>query len=524
MDNRPFEAQRQLEQYLRRFRIAFQYQYNISAQEEDIHSFSHHACGKWHVHCGAQLPTHRLKDIQGRDIGLVLGIAVGPLGLLDEKSPFLPLDSTHPQFWKKFEDYIVDVAGRFAFVITRGAATRMYVDPVGMIGAVYNKQDRFVAASPLLALKRPVEQNPKFDPKSIKEDGGKYSLFHTVDRHVTRQMPNHYLDLSTFKEHRFWPKSGNFAEPERSRLSIYSEIEAIAKSNIGAIAAAHTTSMPVSGGQDSRLILSFAKPHLQHIDQVYTHINNYATRIDGAVGKALCEKVDAPHESHDKKHFEMRKWETVQTEQMYDVAVGFPSNAPKEYLNGVIKGVTEGSVILRGHQTDILRAVYVFAPETQWRDVDWQIERLLIVPRTKFTPDVVDAFEDDFKTWQATLPENAMKKAADFMFLEVYYNSTVGATFPALWRNFYMSPFNSRRLIGLALSIPEKSRRKSEPVFDIIQRSAPELATVPFDFEIGSQIDLLSDEDHVHSVTLKRRRRTFRRLKDLAAPLDGAGS
>ena len=514
-----FEAQKQLSPHRRRFRVAFRYQYNISQQQEEIYSFNHQRCGDWHVHSGESLPTCRLKDIKGRDIGVLLGIAVGPLGLLCETAPFIPLDSKHPQFWKKFEEYIIDVAGRYGFLLTRGRQPRMYTDPVGMIGTVFNKEDRYIAASPLLALKRPVIQNPKYDPSIVLEKGGKYSIFHTVDAHVKRLMPNHYLDLNTFTEHRFWPKTEDFIEPEQTRLSLYTDIAARARFNIGAIAAEYECAMPVSGGQDSRLLLAFAKPHLHNIEQVYTHINNYSTRIDDAVGQALCNAVDKKHESHDRRVFSMRRWESKLTRALFNASVGYPSNAPQEYLNGVIKGVKEGSVVLRGHQTDILRAVFVFAQKERWEEVDWQLERLRIVPRADFGQDVVDIFADDFKAWQATLPDNAMEKAADFMFLEVYYNSTVGAIFPALWRNFYVSPFNSRRLIALSLSFPERVRRKSEPVFDIIHQIAPELSGIPFDWEIASDIALMDDKEHVEKITKKRTDSTTNRLDDLNGAL-----
>ena len=515
MKRKKFEAENQLGQYRRRFRIAFRYQYNISETQEDIYSFTHQHCGDWHVHSGDALPACRLRDEKGRHIGVVLGIAVGPLGLLSKASPFIPLDSTHPQFWKKFEDYIIDVAGRYAFVLTRGTQTRVYVDPVGMIGAVYNEDDRYIAASPLLAIKRPVEQNPKFDPSIVEEHGGKYSLFHTVDAHVKRLMPNHYLDLSDFKEYRFWPNTENFVEPKQTRLAIYAEIAARTLFNVSAISAAFKCALPISGGQDSRLLLAMAKSNLHNIEQIYTHINNYATRIDSAIGQTLCSTIGINHESHDRRKYSMQRWETVLTKQLFNATVGYPSPAPKEYLNGVIKGVEDGSVILRGHQTDLLRAVYVFAPEDRWHEVNWQLERLLIVPRQMFDQNIVDTFKDDFLNWQSTLPKNAKKKAADFMFLEIYYNSTVGAMFPALWRNFYVSPYNSRRLISLSLSFPEDVRRKSEPVFDIIQHFAPDIARVPFDYEIGSKISLMGDLEHLKKITKERLESTTKRLSIL---------
>ncbi|MFY0692179.1 MAG: hypothetical protein JXR14_09705 [Paracoccaceae bacterium] len=507
-----FEAEKSWTGRKSSFARGFRYQYILSEKVEEILSFRHHAGARWNVHHGNALPFCRLRDEKGCQIGFLLGIAVGPTGLICGGAPFLPLDSSDPDFWNKFETYIVDVAGRYAFVLECAEGARLYTDPVGMIGAVYNREDRYVASSVLLAVKRKVEPNPKFDFELIEKHGGKLSLFHTADAHVKRLKPNHYLDLANFDEHRFWPKTEDFTGSTRVPLSIYDEISARTRFNVGEITGAYKTALPVSGGQDSRLLLAMSKPHLRDIGQIYTHINNYATRRDDAIAKELCRTLDVPHESHDRRSRALPKWEVRRSQRIYQQTLGVRASLPKEYTNGVITGVQDGAVILRGHQTDILRAVYVFEPQDRWHEVDWQIERLLIVPRKMFCEEVADRFRPDFEDWQATLPENARQKAADFMFLEVYYNSTIGSVFPALWRNFYLSPFNSRRLIGLSLLFSERERRQSVPVFDIIERSCPQLSSVPFDFELPASLDGMTEPKYYEQFSDRRTRATSLRF------------
>ena len=419
---------------------------------------------------------------------VLLGIAAGTGAEQTQTDLTLPFSTRVKDFWAQFETFLVNAAGRYAFVMQVGDDTRLYTDPVGMIGAVYNAEDGYVASSPLLTIKRAVRFNPKFDPEIV-ERGGRFSLFHTADECVRRLNPNYYLDLNDLTETRFWPKDETFGPEPENPTDIYAEIIALSRANIGEIASAHPCSLPVTGGMDSRLLLGFAGEHLGKVSQVYTHINNYATRRDAAIGAELCKVVGVDHDIHDKRHFGMTRKEIRCAQHAYFLTFGARASLPKEHLNGVINGVPEGNVILRGHQTDLLRAVYVFKPEEHWHDPDWQIERLFIVPRTEFNPSVAEKYRDDFMVWQATLPENAMTKAADFMFLEVYYNSTVGASFPALWRNFYMSPFNSRRLITLSLQFGEKRRRAAKPVFELIELMNEDLSKVPFDFEAPPSMD-----------------------------------
>lgn len=489
----------------------------ISQEEIDLPGFQTYANLSWRVHSGAGLPVCELADRDGRQVGYVIGIAVGPDALLSAKQNRLPISLDDPKFWEGLERYLVEVAGRYAILVEVHKDVRFYVDPVGMIGAVYNKKDRLLAASPLLAITDPMVPNPKFDFDLIREHGGKFSLFHTADARVRRLNPNSYLSLDNFSEYRHWPKDEVFATPENEVLDCYQEIQARTAFNIAQISQAYSVSMPITGGQDSRLLLAFAQKSATNISRFYTHINNYATRRDAAIGKELCAAIGVPHEVHDWRNSEIKKWQRNEFQTSWNLAFGTETPMPHEYRNGVILNVPEKDIILRGHQTDILRAVYVFKPKEYWSDYRWQIQRMLIVPHHMFTDEVAERFKDDFYHWQRSLPVNAMEKAADFMFLEVHYNSGIGATFPALSRNFYMSPFNSRRLITLALSFSEDVRRSSLPVFDLVERACPPLSAVPLDFELHADLSYLQDASHCREVTANRIAETRDRLSVLGA-------
>lgn len=496
----------------RKFGRAFRFQYVITQAKLDIPQFQTFARMSWTLHTGPDLPVCELFDRDEAFLGYLIGIAVGPDGLIDKASNRLPVSQNDPGFWDAFEAWLVDAAGRYAFVIEVAGETRLYCDPVGMIGAVYNAADRLVAASPKLAIFDDLRPNPKFDLDVIRNHAGKFSLFHTVDERVRRLNPNNYLKLNDFSEHRHWPRGEHFRVSGDKMLGLFDEIYDRAAFNIAEISRAYPVSLPVSGGHDSRLLLAFAKDHAAQINQFYSHVNNYSTRRDAAIGGELCKAIGVPHEVHDWRESSTEKWEVNEARAFWQATFGIDSPLPAEYENGVIKQVPRDNVIMRGHQTDLLRAVYVFKSKAYWKDADWQIKRLLIVPGKLFNREVFDRFEAEFYAWQDTLPGNAMEKAADFMFLEIYYNSTVGATFPALWHNFYLSPFNSRRLIGLSLSFTEDARRAGRPVFDIIERRTPELSAIPFDFELNPDLAFIGDLDHYREATGKRVSASRKRL------------
>lgn len=518
----PLEAQNLWPLTPAKFSTAFRYQYVISKDRHDLPGFHNYPGQEWQLAAGADLPVCELADCDGHHLGYLLGIAVGPKALIQEGANRLPVSHDAADFWADFELWLTELAGRYGILLRAQRQTRFYADPVGMIGAVYNPKDRILAASTLMAITDPVQPNPKFDFDIIRDHGGKLSLFHTADVRVRRLNPNAYLDLGDFTEHRHWPGDECFALQDHEVLPAYNEIAARTAFNIAEITRAYPVSVPVTGGQDSRLILAFCQNNAAPQTHYYSHINNYATRRDAALGGALCARLGLDHDTHDKRKSKMRKWRRAEYQTSWNLTHGVESAMPMEYENGVILNLPEQNVVLRGHQTDLLRAVYVFKPKEHWGDASWQLARMLIVPKQMFTRELVDRFGDDFFSWQRALPANAMEKAADFMFLEIYYNATIGASFPALWRNFYMSPFNSRKLITLALSFPETTRRASEPVFDLIEHICPDLSGVPFDFELNADLAYLADPAHCEEVTKDRIAATRARLagwKTAARPL-----
>ena len=149
---------------------------------------------------------------------------------------------------------------------------------------------------------------------------------------------------------------------------------------------------------------------------------------------------------------------------------------------------------MRGHQTDILRAVFLDRNgEAARAELIWQVKRLMPVPYPEFTRKVYRLFSKRYKAWLDGLPKCVQAKSVDMMFAEIYYCSSLGVTFPGLVRHFYLSPFNSRRMIGLCMSIDDEYRHESLAVDDLIYRLNPALHHVPLDYETGALLDDLED-------------------------------
>lgn len=498
----------------REMTTVFRFQYALCEPEQTADFLTQRfRFGSRNLLVGKDLPVSALQDVDGVNVGYMLGLAVGPEEQISETHQF-GFSQSDPEFWEQFETFLVDCAGRYTFLVDSGSQARVYCDPVGMNGVVFDPEAKRLASSPLLAIDRPVIPNQRYAADVLAEHKVRYTLFHTCDDKVKRLNPNYFLDLKTFEKTRFWPRDEDFSLKAQSHADTYDEIISRLAFNIKELTTHRACVMPISGGRDSRILASVGKDSLENVDLFYTHIKNYASEVDAHVGRGIAKSLGVEHVTLGGRSTDnSERWERNYLSRAYGVTHASEAEPPKEYMTGAIKSIPGDKVILRGHQTDLLRAVYVFRDKEEWRNHAWQLQRMLIVPRDAFNRDIAKLFKGDFYEWQETLPDCAMEKAADFMFLEVYYNSTVGASFPALWQHFYMSPYNSRRLISLSLRFDEKERRAGHPVYDIIQKCSPECARIPFTKEGGEHFpDNLTPGKFEH-LSEKRVSETAKRLR-----------
>jgi len=272
------------------------------------------------------------------------------------------------------------------------------------------------------------------------------------------------------------------------------------------IAKEHRCVMPLTGGRDSRLLAALLKPDLGKVDQFYTHIVNYASRVDHAIAVHVANAFGVPFEAHDFRKMRKQSDETKALQlALFQTAAGITIPAPAEIATGANRKLKRNRVILRGHQTDILRAVFLDRRgEASRKNLRWQVRRLMPVAPKNMTKEVFLRFEPRYKAWCESLPPAVRSKQADLMFAEIYYCSSLGVVFPGMTRNFYLSPFNSRRLIALALAIDDEYRHQSKAVDDLLERLAPEVNRVPLDYEVSANLDLYDDPETLLSWSAQR--------------------
>jgi len=500
------------------FEKAFRWQYLLTQKEIKAPALSRHEFSSWYIYTGSGLNVAQLEDKKGCPIGIFLGVGVDQTGLIVDRYRIDTLDLDKESFFDDFEKWLFHVAGRYNVLISREEISRFYSDPAGTNGMVYDRNGRQVASSLALCLDRPVEDHPLYDHTIVERGEGNYSLFHTRDAHALRGNPNFHLDLGSFSETRFWPQNEGFESGAVSLQQIYGEMISTTQHVIRKINGRFKTALPLSGGQDSRLLASMAGAEIHEIDQIFTNIHNYSSRIDATIAGKIAEVLSLDHEVFDRRKIDVSAENVARDEKEFHVALGMRIPLKREVIYGLQDKLADGAIVLRGHQTDLLRAVFIDRLGGKARkNLRWQIKRMMIVSRKEFSQETYERFLPAYQAWIDTLPVKSRTRQVDLMFLEIYYSATIGAFFPAMTRNFYMSPFNSRRMMQLSLSIDEKYRHNSFAVNDILLITNPDLHDVPFDYEFGGNrgLELIDNRELMAELTAKRRQASHDRLDDL---------
>ncbi len=500
------------------FASVVKWQYVLTEDPNQKYPMAMAKLGKWKIYYGSGAVVSELLDRNGTLFAACIGIGVDKTRTINGRHRIETLDVGQPDFWSHFETWLNGVAGRYTILVRCGDAMRVYNDPVGMNGCVYRVDTRTVAASALLCLDRPVKPHPYYDVDRVLDGSSKYSLFHTCDKDVRRANPSFYLDLETFEESRFWPRDESFSQPIESYLHGYDQMARLTRDVMVALNRDFQTIMPMSGGQDSRLLLAMSGSELRNVDLFFTHIHNYSSRIDAVVAAEIARRLQLDHEILDKREVARDKKAIRKDGAAFVLGSGLTSPPLREMKHGLHDKIPEGAIVLRGQQTGILRAVFInkLGPEAR-KNFYWQMKHLNIVPRKEFSMTHYSRFGPEYEEWYDTVPTKARLHTVDLMYLEVHDSSTLGASFPAQIHNFFMSPFNSRDFIEIAMSFDERYRRQSYVVHDILLHLNPALHDVPFDYEFGGHrsLDQIHDARDMDEAIAERRNATIERRREL---------
>ena len=468
-------AEQKCQQRNRDFGWLFRNQYVLS--RDAVRSYpgwtKRHLAG-WVLHHGAALRTCPIKDTCGEHVGFLLGHALTPKSEVVEGVFNLPVACGASNFTEIADRCITELAGCYLVILLSGSCERIYCDPVSDIPLLYDAKTGAAASSMGLLLDRPLHLNSKFSIGNVLRGSQILSLQHSLDTGIKRGISNHYLDLSDFMLHRHWPPADmNF---DTSLQDIPEKVDQLTErlgAHLAALVDHFDCILSITGGRDSRMLLSCCLPHIDKVRELSGYRFHNPSRIDARIAWKLLASMDLPYKQYFKKN-------ASQT-QMRDMRLkmGWSGTRGELAALAMIEEYPQDYLVLRGNIMELLRA-------TQWRPdtigapfrLRHAIRRTGIAVHTN--EQTTREWGPEYLKWYDSLPESAKKKAYDFGYIELSLPNASGAYINAFHRNVMIHPFNDRKIIEIAISMPTSLRKDGTIIRTILQRTNPFLLETPF--------------------------------------------
>lgn len=452
--------------------------------------FRLNAVGKWYVEVGRETPV-AVSEAQDGSKLVLLGIAVSPDGKIVNEQQLAELADA-----AKAIDWLNECAGRFAFLIVSDTFSRFYQDPLGTLGAVYNRQEGVVSTTLNLGITRSIITNEAYPLTELATQAkARFAFGHTPDAHVKRILPNHYLDLNEFQLCRFWPGADSLVDAELNDDEALLRFIATRLSQIvGALANQFDgTKLPLSGGLDSRVLLACAKPFLDRIE-LFSHAESMMSRRDTRIARELAsatgQRISIYDPLRDDKHQIGGEAKLSALSDAYHIAVGGDLSGralPKVRLE-VLEALPKGGLVLRGNGVDFLKAVLWRRGIAEFKNSSshnpWTGLKMMMLTDRETMRSLPQAASrsliDSYRKWYADLVGVARERPFDLMFAEQFLPHGTGNFFYGFSRNFYMCPFNDRKLLAAAMSLSPWRRSQFHYTESIIATMAPELRAIRY--------------------------------------------
>ena len=249
-------------------------------------------CRSWTLCHHPSLPVTELSAPSGLGLGWLLGYPISNATLLPDGSCLaLPDPSVGG-----VERRLADIGGRWLAVLLTTADSRVYLDSGGLLSAVYSPVLRQVGSTPSVL---PYTHDTGDDVLLIEAMGipyrsVMYPLWLTPRRGVERLLPNHYLDLDSFQAHRHWP-SGDLGVDDDIEAAATRVVDLVRNAIRGYVAAG-PTSLALTAGQDSRLLLACARDQVDQLRTYTMEIPDDTGRLDARKAATIARALGLAHD------------------------------------------------------------------------------------------------------------------------------------------------------------------------------------------------------------------------------------
>lgn len=434
--------------------------------------------GEWHLGSHPTLPVTDILAADSSKIGWLIGWTISPDGVMVKQTCSFNVRPDDANTSEQFESALYDHGGRWAAVFLAPTLHRLYLDACGSLAAVFSPRHEMVASTPTLV---PYSKGCDDDHELAKtvmisgQDCG-YPFGLTPRRHVERLLPNHFLDLETWKSVRHWP-TGEFAEIHDTESAV-SEFAALLKKQIGAVARLGSFYLPLTSGRDSRVLLSCSREVLRNCTLFTVANPTRGAKIDCLIAKKMSRRFWLNHKI---LHFERNSKEE---QNLFLYRTGRCVNGLSIHSARIFQQMDPQWPILAGIAGELGRSYH-------WRPGDAKSSKIsaedLLHRLIRLLRGVSGSrIQARAQEWLEALPLQNALTVWGVLYNEQYNGCWVGPKEYGYTHNaFCLWPFNHRRLIEIMLSLPADYRQDLRFEPDVIESQWPELLQFPFNWPMG---------------------------------------
>ena len=432
--------------------------------------------GSWYLGTHPSLPVVDIRSELGNHLGWIIGYPISSTFEYCPKEFHFPFNTdgqSDTTLATVFESCLYEIGGRFAAIFLHDNFLRVYLDPLGSLPLVYSNRSPIVASTPSL-----IDDPPhNWDEELITELNMPHSdLWYpsglTPKKHVSRLLPNHYLDLSDWQAVRHWPKESfksRTISPDKCVRIVHDMVSKI----ISSVAKKYPIYLNLTAGRDTRTVLACARNSLERI-HFFTFYPGTVT-LDSQISQLLASRFDL--------HFTLLKEEKADEQQLNDwlFRTGHCIGGKVWQIHQTQRHLDPKRVRIPGLWGEISRAERRRKEDYEALHID--AKELL---RRYYLPSSGKILSKTEK-WLSEISHFDVFLIVDLMFLEQRMGcwgppQSYGAS---NYCRALISPFSHRRIIESLLSLPREYRDRSQFTTDLCQYAWPELLRYPFNESPG---------------------------------------
>lgn len=446
-------------------------------------SWPEHRVGSWVLRRHPSLRVISLCD-EGGQIGWLLGYVITPSRGLLRDADTVQVGGDAPSGVQTFLD---SLGGRWVGLLVAGPTPQIQPDPTGSLAVVFDAGRRIIASTPNL-----IPYGPGYEDNVdlVRTMGIPWIANNTrfpftlTPRHgVSRLLPNHVLDLDTFRPRRTWPTDDLIADPDVAGSA--QRVAELLRSTIGALVRDEPCSLPLTSGKDSRMILACAREWAPQLTVYTMDLEDWASNMDARVARRVAARAGLTHQTvphvpptaHDLDEWLFR--------------VSCASFARRSWRASTsYKGFDRRPVRLVGAVGELGRARF-------WNDDDTAAtvitpERLLAWTHTGpgvHPAPVTEQTRSAVVEWLAGLPTTNAFTTLKLFYVEQQVSSWFGLLPYAEYAGpgFTIYPMNHQEIVRRLMALPEEVQRLGDFPRRVIAQEWPELLDLPFERDSGWQ-------------------------------------